>query len=163
MAGHATRARPCRCSNVIPDLFRYRRHKRIDNIDLNGVSVPGLRGEFLRRDLGERIATVGLYSYYGQGVFMAWGYVGEAHCRYTSMYDAAGDWEPAQPGCPEVRVLDDGTATGPIGLATRSAAGNWVVHLAVPTEAVPAEPPPAPCNADSGSRAGRTCPVVLLR
>lgn len=137
---------------AIPDLFRYRRHKRIDDIDLHGVPVPGLRGDFLRRDLGDRIATVGLYTYYGRNLFLAWGYVGESHCRYTATSDADGNWEPEREGCPDVQILTD-----PTGLAIRGNGNRWSVHLPITT----GEPPPTPYNAGSGSGAGRGCPVAL--
>lgn len=88
----------------LPELSRYALHKVIDDIDLEGVVVPGLRATFHRRAVDDRIETVGLYAYGGVELFMAWGYVGEPHCRYTAYRLDAG-WSPPHPGCPSVRVL----------------------------------------------------------
>jgi hypothetical protein len=108
-----------------PDLAHFRPYKVIDDIDLEGVTVPGLRGEFLRRELGERTATVGRYTYGGQELFRAWGYVGEEHCRYFAVRGADGALEPPQAGCPRVRVIKD--STGVAGLALRSSTGSWLI------------------------------------
>ena len=101
-------------------------HLTVDDADLDGVTVPGLRAEFLRRPDGTRVATVGRYSHAGRELFMAWGYVGEDHCRYYAVRGVDGDWEAAQAGCPRVRVLRDRT-DAVAGLAMRSATGDWLV------------------------------------
>lgn len=92
----------------LPDLSGYDLHRIIDDIDLAGVVVPGLRGSFFRRVRGVRVETVGLYEYAGSALFMSWGYAGEEHCRYTSLRRPDGSWGPAQVGCPPVRVLREG-------------------------------------------------------
>lgn len=56
----------------IPDLVTFRLHKSIPDIDVDGVPVPGLRGEFYRRERGGRTESVGVYSYRHR-VFIAWG------------------------------------------------------------------------------------------
>ncbi|MGH3648266.1 MAG: hypothetical protein ACRDTM_13965 [Micromonosporaceae bacterium] len=92
-----------------PDLRTFRLHKVIEDIDFDGASVPGLRGSFYRR----RDESVGVYSYAGRELFMAWGYVGEEHCRFTAVRRPDGSWARPHPGCPAVRVLrnaDDATA-----------------------------------------------------
>ena len=110
-----------------PDLAHYHPYETVDDIDLEGVVVPGLRGEFLRRDAGDRVATVGLYSYAGRELFKVWGYVGEEHCRYFAVLGVDGTWEKPQAGCPRVRVIED--ANGVAALALRSATGVWLVSM----------------------------------
>jgi hypothetical protein len=83
-------------------LSDYRLHRVIENIDLDGVVVPGLRGSFFRRPYGTRTQTVGLYEYDGSALFMAWGYVGEEHCRFTALRRDDGSWQAPRPGCPDV-------------------------------------------------------------
>ncbi|MEH1127571.1 hypothetical protein [Micromonospora sp. CPCC 206061] len=145
----------------------------IDDVDLDGIVVPGLRGTFHRRAEGAPastapegglISTVGLYSYAGIELFMAWGYVGEAHCRYTALRGPDGSWGPPLPGCPPVSKVCDG------GLVTALTLGGYVLPAAPMTSPppvgtpatvrVPAArpavgglgvPPPAACAADSGS------------
>jgi hypothetical protein len=88
----------------LPDLSGYQLRRTIDDIDLAGVTVPGLRGSFFRRPCGVRVRSAGVYEYGGTTLFMAWGYVGEEHCRFTALCRDDGSWEPARPGCPEVSV-----------------------------------------------------------
>jgi hypothetical protein len=99
----------------------------IDDIDLDGVVVPGLRGEFLRREVGGRTAMLSRYSYTGREVFQAWGYRDEEHCRYFAVVGVDGRLERAQAGCPRVRVLSDGTEVA--GLALYSASGVWLIAM----------------------------------
>jgi hypothetical protein len=112
-----------------PNLAQFRPYSVIEDIDLDGVVVPGLRAEFLRREVGGRTAMVGRYSYSGRDVFQAWGYLDEEHCRYFAVYGVDGRLEAAQAGCPRVRVLSDGSAVA--GLALHSASGVWLI--ATPT------------------------------
>ena len=111
-----------------PDLAQFSAYTVIDDIDLEGMVVPGLRGEFLRREDGDRTATVVRYSYAGREVFRAWGYVGEEHCRYFAVLGPDGVWERPQAGCPRVRVLAD--STGVAGLALHSSTGDWLIATA---------------------------------
>jgi hypothetical protein len=128
-------------------LSSYRPYRIVDDVVFDGTPVPGLRAEYFRRDLGDRVATVGLYRYVGRELFQAWGYSGEPSCRFSSLHDDDGDWEPAQTGGPQVRVLRDGRLV--LGLAIRSVRGHWVVTMPLRAEAAwcapPApEPKPAP-------------------
>jgi hypothetical protein len=108
-----------------PDLVHFLPYRTIDDIDLDGVVVPGLRGEFFHRPDADRTATVVRYSYEGLEVFQAWGYLDEEHCRYFAVVGADGALESPQAGCPRVRVLSDGSRI--IGLAMYSATGAWLV------------------------------------
>ena len=129
-----------------PDLSQYEPHTAVDDIDLEGVVVPGLRGEFLRRPIGDQVATVGRYSYAGRELFMAWGYVGEEHCRYFSVRGVDGAWEPPQAGCPRVRVLRDGSQSI-AGLAMYSVTGAWLVTGAGVSSVAPQVGRPTVVNA----------------
>lgn len=51
---------------VLPDLSGYRPHRTVADATLEGVLVPGLRGEFYRREEGGRLASVGRYRYAGE-------------------------------------------------------------------------------------------------
>jgi hypothetical protein len=96
----------------LPDLSDYRLHRVIEDIDLDGTVVPGLRGSFFRRPCGVRTQTVGLYEYDESVLFMAWGYVDEEHCRFTALRRDDGSWQAPRPGCPEVSpVYHDGRVT----------------------------------------------------
>ncbi|WP_018351051.1 hypothetical protein [Longispora albida] len=100
-------------------------HRTIEDVDFEGVPVPGLRGEFYRRPAGTGTESVGVYSYAGDEVFLAWGFVGEAHCRYAALRLADGTWDTRR-GCPRIRVLlDDGVVTG---LALRTRDGERVLR-----------------------------------
>ncbi|WP_173079385.1 hypothetical protein [Phytohabitans rumicis] len=111
----------------------------IENVDLDGVVVPGLRGSFHRRRgeaasddaVASRISTVGVYRFAGVDLLMAWGYVGEPHCRFTSVRRPDGTWEPPRPGCPPVTRVHDG------GLVTALTLGGHVL----PAEPVTSPPP----------------------
>lgn len=85
----------------IPDISRYQVNKTIVNIDLDGVVIPGLTGEFFWRREGGRTATAGRYSFAGVRLFLSWGYRGEAHCAWTS-YFAGGEWTAPHAGCPRI-------------------------------------------------------------
>jgi len=98
----------------IPDLSEFVLHKVVENVDWDGVPVPQLRATFHRRREGDRIVSVGVYELAGHPIFIAWGYVGEEHCRYTVVRRPDGGWDRPRPGCPPVRVLcgpDDDTVT----------------------------------------------------
>ena len=86
---------------LIPDISRYQVNKTIADIDLDGVVIPGLTGEFFWRQEGGRTATAGRYSYAGVKLFLSWGYRGEAHCAWTS-YFVGNQWIEPHRGCPRV-------------------------------------------------------------
>lgn len=88
---------------TLPRLAEYTPHRIVPDIDLEGHVVPGLTGEFYRRPEDGRTATVGLYRYRGDELFMAWGYVGEEHCRWTAYRRSDGAWTAPHQGCPRVR------------------------------------------------------------
>ncbi|GAA1413452.1 hypothetical protein GCM10009662_57880 [Catellatospora coxensis] len=90
-------------AGTLPRLAEYVPHRIVSDIDLEGHVVPGLTGEFFRRPEDGRTATVGLYRYLGAELFMAWGYVGEEHCRWTAYRRADGAWSVPHAGCPRVR------------------------------------------------------------
>jgi hypothetical protein len=153
----------------LPDLTHYRPHRVVDDIDLAGVVVPGLRGSFHRRPAGSRTGSVGVYSYAGVELFMAWGYVGEEHCRFTSYRRGDGQWTAARPGCPDVHVLRDGelvTAVLVDGLALPAGQRADRPAAGPPTSSGgrdrprPEPPPPAAYATDSGYQAGAARPGV---
>jgi hypothetical protein len=109
---------------VIPDISDFFLHRAVDDAALEGVAVPGLRAEYFRRDEGDRIATVGRYSYGGRELLLAWGFVDEEHCRHNAVRDPGGGWHPAVDGCPQVELIRDGQAV--VGLAVRAPTGEWV-------------------------------------
>ncbi|MEV1287910.1 hypothetical protein [Micromonospora sp. NPDC049679] len=130
---------------TLPDLSEYRPHKVVTDVDLEGVVVPGLSATFHRRAAGSRVRTVGVYRYAGVELFMAWGYVGEPHCRFTALRRSDGSWGPPRPGCPPVAKARDGgrvTALTINGHVLPTAPGR---PPAVPRgRADPGVPPPAP-------------------
>ncbi|MEV6525399.1 hypothetical protein AB0M43_25935 [Longispora sp. NPDC051575] len=103
----------------MPDISLYDVHKIIEDVDFEGTPVPGLRGAFYRRPAGDRTESVGVYSYADDELFMAWGYVGEEHCRAAAARRPDGAWDAVRTGCPDVRVLRTGDeVTGlAVGLA----------------------------------------------
>jgi hypothetical protein len=94
-----------------PDLSGYALHRVVEDSPVRGVVVPGLRATYYRagRD------TAGVYAYRGVEIFVAWGYVDEAYCRYHAFRAPDGGWEPASRGWPRV----GGTPHG-LQLRTRS-------------------------------------------
>jgi hypothetical protein len=90
--------------------------------------VPGLRADFYRRPEGDRIASVGCYSYGGREVLMAWGWVDERHCSRHSVHDPVQGWQTVVEGCPDVRFVRSGDGVdGPVvGLEVRAPSGVWV-------------------------------------
>jgi hypothetical protein len=101
----------------LPDLTTYAPHRSTPDADFEGTIVPGLRADFYRRPDGDRIASVGRYSYRGRDVLMAWGYVDEKHCRQHAVHSRQG-WSTVADGCPDVR-LDD-------GFEVRTPDGEWL-------------------------------------
>ena len=89
----------------LPDLSAYWFHREIEDADLDGTVVPGLTATFYRRAADPRVATVGVYRCAGADVFMAWGYVGEAHCRHHAYHEGPAGWGAARPGCPDVHEV----------------------------------------------------------
>lgn len=88
----------------MPDLTCFVLRKVIEDIDFEGVAVPGLDGWFYRRDEGGRAASMGVYRFGGRELFRAWGYVGESHCRASALLGEDGSWIGPYGDCPEVRV-----------------------------------------------------------
>lgn len=158
----------------LPDLSAFSPHRVVVDADLDGVIVPGLRADFHRRPGAAGIESVGVYRYAGREIFMAWGYVGEEHCRWTALRGADGGWGEPAPGCPPVRACWDG------GRVTALTVGDHVLPMdlsdppaADPFGSVPDEPPPTtedcqpmprdwPASAaDSGIRSGAPAPEVV--
>ncbi|MFC0533814.1 hypothetical protein [Phytohabitans kaempferiae] len=154
----------------LPDLSGYRLHKVINDVDLDGVVVRGLRGSFHRRadgPVGSAVLTVGVYSYAGADLLMAWGYVGEPHCRFNAVRRADGSWEPPRQGCPPVTRVHDGgqvTAltlgehvlptepmTGPPSGEARAPGPDGVLPAVGGPGGLGPWPPPAAWATDSGS------------
>ncbi|MEU7822270.1 hypothetical protein [Catellatospora sp. NPDC049133] len=129
-------------AGALPRLAEYTPHRTVADVDLEGQVVPGLTGEFFRRPEDGRTATVGLYRYRGTELFMAWGYVGEEHCRWTAYRRTDGVWSAPHTGCPRVRhsgeqlVLDlDGERVA-LRTAARPGSGTGSGGCAVPPPAV---------------------------
>ncbi|SDZ64795.1 hypothetical protein SAMN05421684_7837 [Asanoa ishikariensis] len=111
----------------LPNLAEYGQHRDVAEAEFEGVPVPGLSATFYRRPVGERLATVGHYTYQGRDLLMAWGFVDEARCRFSSVVDADGGWQPPTPGCPDVAVRRADGDRGPVlGFTVRGADGRWV-------------------------------------
>lgn len=104
---------------TLPDLTAYVPHRTAENADFEGTVVPGLRAEFYRRPEGDRIATVGRYSYEGRAVLMAWGFVDEKHCRWHAVHDPVHGWQAVVDGCPDVRIEPD-------KVEIRTPDGSWL-------------------------------------
>lgn len=102
----------------IPDLTTYDPHRSTPDATFEGTTVPGLRADFYRRTEGDRIASVGHYSYRGRAVLMAWGFVDEEHCRQHAVHLHGGGWSTVVDGCPDVRF--DG------GFQVRTPDGEWL-------------------------------------
>ncbi|WP_033341238.1 hypothetical protein [Catenuloplanes japonicus] len=158
----------------LPDLSGFSPHRVVDDTDLDGVIVPGLRATFHRRPAGDTIESVGVYSFRGEEIFMAWGYVGEEHCRWTALRGPDGTWGAPAPGCPPVGTYWDG------GRATALTVGDHVLPMdlsgppaADPFGSVPDVPPPTTEDnqpmprdwqvsaADSGVHSGALTPEVV--
>ncbi|GLZ79009.1 hypothetical protein Afil01_38160 [Actinorhabdospora filicis] len=88
----------------MPDLTGFVLHRVIEDIDFEGIGVPGLDGWFYRLEEGGRLRSVGVYTFEGTEIFRAWGYVGEKHCRASALRDEEGRWCATHLDCPEVRV-----------------------------------------------------------
>ena len=108
----------------LPDLASYAPHRSLPDADFEGTSVPGLRADFYRRAEGDRVASVGRYSYLGRELLMAWGYVDEEHCRRHAVREPGGGWQAVVEGCPEVRLIREDDAV--VGLEVRTPADGWV-------------------------------------
>lgn len=81
--------------------------------------VPGLRADFFRRPDGDRIASVGRYSYEGREILMAWGFVDEEHCRQHAVHDPVEGWQAVVDGCPDIR-------NDPGRIEVRTPDGSWL-------------------------------------
>ncbi|WP_229068427.1 hypothetical protein [Actinoplanes sp. DH11] len=112
----------------LPDLTDYVPHRSTPDADFEGTPVPGLRADFYRRTDGDRIASVGRYSYQGQEVLLAWGYVDETHCRRHAVRDPGAGWQPVVEGCPDVRFVraGDDPDAAVAGLEVRTPEGGWL-------------------------------------
>src|SRR5262245_60990028 len=91
---------------------------------------------------------------------MAWGFVGEEHCRYSAYRDPDGQWSAPTTGCPVVRVLPERDGVTRIALDTGNG-GELVLppatrspenmpspkNMPPPPESMP---PPAAYATDSG-------------
>lgn len=138
----------------LPDLASYTPHKVIDDIDLEGVVIPGLRADFLRRPLSGRVATVGVYRLRGIEIFMAWGYVGEPHCRWTAYRrddGVGGGWTAPHQGCPRLRRVEH---------ALLLETGERVIELPVGRGLVPAQAPPVVGSMAQRPAADQGCPSL---
>ncbi|MEU4157983.1 hypothetical protein [Actinoplanes sp. NPDC026670] len=101
----------------IPDLTTYAPHRSTPDAEFEGTIVPGLRADFYRRPEGDRVASVGRYSYRGRTVLMAWGFVDEKHCRQHAVHSHGG-WSTVADGCPDVRFDN--------GFEVRTPDGEWL-------------------------------------
>jgi hypothetical protein len=88
----------------LPNLATYTLHRTVEDSPVWGVVVPGLRATYYRRGA----QTAGVYAYAGEEIFVAWGYLGEVHCRFHAFRAPDGSWERARRGCPRVRATNGG-------------------------------------------------------
>jgi hypothetical protein len=93
----------------IPDISDYKLHRTVHDVDLEGIVVPGLTGQFFERDENGRVATVGCYTLKGEEIFMAWGYRDDAHCSWTA-YRQRDGWTAPHRGCPRPRAVNEAIA-----------------------------------------------------
>jgi hypothetical protein len=110
---------------LLTDGFAF--HGIREQVTVKGTLIPGLRATFYRRPNGQQIETIGLYSVDAHDLFVAWGYVGEPHCRYNAVrhggQDHDGDgWSfyATRRGCPVLEPLRElGGIAGVTVLADR--------------------------------------------
>jgi len=106
-------------------------HKERAQVTARGTVIPGLRASFYRRDDGEGTQSLGLYAYQEHELFVAWGYVGELHCRYNAVHRDDGGWFPTRRGCPVLRpIWEDSQVAGVRVLAGRTLVGFRLAELA---------------------------------
>lgn len=110
----------------LPDLSAYVPYRSTGDADFEGTTVPGLRADFYRRPDGDRVASVGCYSYDGSKVLMAWGFVDERHCRWHAVHDPVRGWQAVVDGCPDVRFVRDG-GEQVVGIELRTPDGVWLI------------------------------------
>jgi hypothetical protein len=112
----------------LPDLTTYTPDRTVTDAPFEGVAVPGLRAEFFRRPLGDRVVSAGRYSMGGRTLLLAWGWTDEEACQFSSVRDPEGFWYPETEGCPVVEILRAGEAPdAPVtGLAVRTPVGQWI-------------------------------------
>ncbi|NUT36660.1 MAG: hypothetical protein HOV79_26700 [Hamadaea sp.] len=111
----------------VPDLAEYALHRTADPATFEGVPVPGLAARFYRRDEPGtgRLHSVGRYWLRGRELLMAWGYVDEEHCRFSSVRDERTGWGAVTSGCPIVELVRDGDGHV-VGFAVQAADGSWI-------------------------------------
>ncbi|MEV4512037.1 hypothetical protein AB0K00_24100 [Dactylosporangium sp. NPDC049525] len=109
----------------MPDIGLYRLHRRAAVADFEGTTVPGLRAEYLHREDGGRVASVGRYEYADTEILRAWGWTDESHCAYSAVRAADGSWCPPVAGCPAVELTRAGEDV--TGLRVADGTGGWLV------------------------------------
>ncbi|GAA0257122.1 hypothetical protein [Cryptosporangium japonicum] len=92
------------------DLAGFTPHRTIEDIDVrgDGRAVPGMVARFYRRPEGDRIASLGHYTYEGRDTLLAWGWVGDPHCAFHAVGRPGHGWDEPRPGCPRAELVLDG-------------------------------------------------------
>lgn len=104
---------------AMPDLASFSLHEIVYDVDIEGVSVPGLCAVFYRCADGDRILSVGIYMLGCLELFRVWGHADREHWAYHSVMCADGSQDGPHVGCPDVEALtEDGEVCG-VAITTR--------------------------------------------
>jgi len=84
-----------------------------DNYAYDGVSIPGLHQDVYQKEDGNRLLSVGIFSYKGQKAYLAWGYADEPHCSFHALLSEDSHVQEVRDGCPHVISVKN--KTGEVG------------------------------------------------
>lgn len=120
----------------VPVTRGLRLHHVVEAITIRGMVVPGLRGEFYRRNIAKDaesgVESIGIYALNGEDAFAAWGNAERSEYAFHSVRSADGSWGPPQEGSPDIRVMNDGERV--IGLIVTTGAPSNRQKLSDPAE-----------------------------
>lgn len=68
--------------------------------------IPGLRGDFYMRNVGDVLQSYGTFTFKGSPTHRAWGVKTELHCSHHAIY-TNGEWSAVIEGCPQLSPIYD--------------------------------------------------------
>jgi len=112
----------------LPNIKLFKKYKEKNVvITEEGERLPGVTAKFFKRKKAGREESIGVFSYKGQKLYSAWGYIDEPHCRLNAVTKDNDIWYAARNGCPQIKTKKDKKRT--VGFTIKTKQGTKTFSL----------------------------------
>ena len=109
-----------KCPSSVLDFSLWEKYKTKKKVFIDGLGiVPEINADFFQKEMGDRLLSAGVFKdKKGSVLYCAWGFKDEAHCSFTAVMGARGNWLMPMRGCPQVKRLTRSSVT--IGITIKN-------------------------------------------